>query len=479
MFWRKKRLSLPRKMRLALNPIFSRAKLSWLCARIGVNPKPLTCTVPQCMRCQSLCACLFPFAHSPVARAGVEVRKVERKFEELRRVFVYLDRDNDGIISALDVKKRLVDLGKSAFTMLPSVRAPKFTKNTCTSARTNTHTGCKTTLKKAQTLMDEIKFTFGKGHNVKYPTLNLYNDRGELFGQRSPLQGRDHWAWAMKMHQPALPSKDEQQKSEFENWSLAGQSKASTEPSVVPERSWDSIGEADATNPVRCDWLVHPATHHMSMIQRWTENQSQHRILCPDSMDCSTRQDVQHPAALSPRKFLDMSPQNSTSESVEAVMLTESGLMTEKDWRAHIAMADADHHSGSGLSWVGLRDCFFKYLVDMGDEDPLPFFTIVEFLTFDRDGKGTASLEDCLSLIFKRFGPPSDTQFVKLFGNSANPGEQIRLPDYLDKVRRLMKMRQISKPSRGRTATAQFEANLQQNRSRRPGEVGQVQVLSL
>lgn len=115
----------------------------------------------------------------------------------------------------------------------------------------------------------------------------------------------------------------------------------------------------------------------------------------------------------------------------------------------------------------------------MGDEDPLPFFTIVEFLTFDRDGKGTASLEDCLSLIFKRFGPPSDTQFVKLFGNSANPGEQIRLPDYLDKVRRLMKMRQISKPSRGRTATAQFEANLQQNRSRRPGEVGQVQVLSL
>ena len=64
---------------------------------------------------------------------------MERKFEELRRVFVYLDRDNDGIISALDVKKRLVDLGKSAFTMLPSVRAPKFTKNTCTSART-THT---------------------------------------------------------------------------------------------------------------------------------------------------------------------------------------------------------------------------------------------------------------------------------------------------------------------------------------------------
>ena len=78
------------------------------------------------MRCQSLCACLFPFARSPFARAGVEVRKVERKFEELRRVFVYLDRDNDGIISALDVKKRLVDLGKSAFTMLPSVRAPKF-----------------------------------------------------------------------------------------------------------------------------------------------------------------------------------------------------------------------------------------------------------------------------------------------------------------------------------------------------------------
>ena len=139
MFWQKKGLSLPRKTRLALNPIFSPAKLSWLCARIGVNPKPLTCTVPQCMRCQSLCACLFPFAHSPVARAGVEVRKVERKFEELRRVFVYLDRDNDGIISALDVKKRLVDLGKSVITMLPSVHAPKFTKNACTSAHKYTH----------------------------------------------------------------------------------------------------------------------------------------------------------------------------------------------------------------------------------------------------------------------------------------------------------------------------------------------------
>ena len=91
------------------------------------------------MRCQSLCACLFPFARSSFARAGVEVRKVERKFEELRRVFVYLDRDNDGIISALDVKKRLVDLGKSAFTMLPSVRTEIHQKHMHLRAHKHTH----------------------------------------------------------------------------------------------------------------------------------------------------------------------------------------------------------------------------------------------------------------------------------------------------------------------------------------------------
>jgi len=319
-----------------------------------------------------------------------EATAVERKQEELRRVFVYLDKNGDGLISAEDLQKRLTSLG------------------------------CKVSLERAEVLMAEIQDTFG-----------------EMYGG---CEGRSHWTWAMKMHQPGA------QDLPLPEWSIEGQSKHSLDTSVVAERSWDNLGRADASHP---NFRSHPSQSHLEKIQDWTVGNA-HRIVCPDALDCCTRQDIQHPPVLTPRWILDASPQSSKQEHVSTVMLTESGLMTEKDWRAHLSLTPETKH----LAWVGLRDCFFKYSVDMGEDSPLHLFTIVEFLMADKGGQGTASLEDCMSLMIKRFGMPSDSMFVTLFGNSCDPHEQIKLPVYLDKVRRLMAMKEITNPSRSRTATA-------------------------
>lgn len=319
-----------------------------------------------------------------------------------------MDRNSDGIISAEDLQKRLTSLG------------------------------CKVSLPNAEALMQEVQDTFGQ----------LYGGFG---GHTPALQGRDHWAWAMKLHQPRAKAED----VVLPEWSTQGQSKHSTElslesSSVFPERSWDNLGRANDNNP---DLQLHPSTDHLRAIQTWTQGWK-NKIICPDCVDCSTLREIQHPPVLTPRRILDASPQSAKSEVVSTVMLTESGLMTEKDWHAHLSITP----ESKGLAWIGLRDCFFKYAVDMVDDAPLQFFTIVEFLMADQRGKGTASLEDCMNLMMKRFGSPSDSMFTKLFGNSVDPQQQIKLPVYLDKIRQLIAMKQIVEPSRSRTATAQVDS---------------------
>ena len=53
-------------------------------------------------------------------------------------------------------------------------------------------------------------------------------------------------------------------------------------------RSWDNLGRADASHP---NFRPHPSQFHLEKIQDWTVGNA-HRIVCPDALDCCTRQDV-------------------------------------------------------------------------------------------------------------------------------------------------------------------------------------------
>ena len=53
-------------------------------------------------------------------------------------------------------------------------------------------------------------------------------------------------------------------------------------------RSWDNLGRADASHP---NFRLHPSQFHLEKIQDWTVGNA-HRIVCPDALDCCTRQDV-------------------------------------------------------------------------------------------------------------------------------------------------------------------------------------------
>ena len=189
---------------------------------------------------------------------AAESLAVEKKQQELRRVFVFLDKNCDGVISPPDLHKRLTALG------------------------------CKMSLKRAEELMEEVKDKFG-----------------DLYGG---TEGRAHFAWAMKLHQPPLTSG-----VLLPEWSIQGPSKHSEAPStVVPERSWDNLGRADPNDP---NVLAHPSESHLKHIQAWTQTW-ENRIICPDAVDCCTRDDVQHPPLLTPRWILDAAPQSSKQESV-------------------------------------------------------------------------------------------------------------------------------------------------------------------
>lgn len=333
------------------------------------------------------------------------------RMASMRKAFVALDKNGDGVVTPGDVRSRLSSYG------------------------------CNVSKQASETLLAEVQLKFG-------------------VQARSGDREKEYWSWAIKMHQPkkgANPTAstvESEASSEFQSlgWSHKNESNTSNVvsmeasgevPSVTFSGISDNLGAASKPEPAAA--FTESVDQHRNEIHSWVKH-ARNRIVCPDAADCATKGDVQHPPVISPRMPLDRAPQDKKMENVCPVMLTEAGLMTEVDWKAHRKMTATPD---AGITWVGFRDCYLEYMGSRGQEDPIQLLSIAEFLTRDTKGHGTASLADAMECLFTRFGMPSDALFTKLFGNSCDPHEQMELSLYLEKVEML---RQDRIETRRRTA---------------------------
>lgn len=330
---------------------------------------------------------------------------LDEKGRALRRVFVILDVNQDGIISQADVRTRLASFG------------------------------CKLSKSAVAKMLNELEEVFGEEATGSY-------------------KQEQYWKWAAFMHQPTpgefIPV-DEISYSRLPDIGSISHPSLATGEVKPPTGNLRASGlqSKDGDEAVLRLYKPPASQTHLNEIRGWTE-QWPHRIVTADCADACTMHEAQNPPTMSPREPLDLAPQDAKAEKVSRVVLTEAGLMTETDWKAHILKT---RERKDGLCWTNFRDCFLTFSFQYAKSIPVTFFSIVEFLMVDRHGHGTASLEDSMELLFRRFGVPSDAMFTKLFGNSCDPHHQLPLPVYLDKVKMMTHMKQ-----------SQMEAEVQEKR---------------
>jgi hypothetical protein len=357
-------------------------------------------------------------------------REVEKKIMALRRVFVLLDYDGDGLISEDDMQKRMKSYG--------------------------------------------VEFD-------EEDILMMFDDVILMYGYLANLGGRDSdfWRWGMTMYQPEILSAAEKAKVWSPGWSAAATGANSHEVSMNDSDVLEEAGAGkhkakDSSNLQRDVMRLFgkpPTMKHHDMIRNYNL-ESKHRIVTTDSVDSCTQGPEQHPPMISPRTPFDVAPQNVNAREVDPVVLTEGGMMTRTDVAAHL---DKSKYGKSGFTWTEFRDCFITFSVDQAHESPIQFLSIVEFLMTDEIGFGTTNLEDAMELLFRRFGTPTDGMFVKLFGNECDPTTQMPLAEYLVKVDMLIKDRshQSGKSSRmmSRSHSVAHGAHAKKGPGVSPGEL--------
>mmetsp|Transcript_13020 Transcript_13020/g.26013 ORF Transcript_13020/g.26013 Transcript_13020/m.26013 type:complete len:520 (-) Transcript_13020:118-1677(-) len=323
---------------------------------------------------------------------GLESRSAEElaldtKGRALRRVFVILDTNCDGIITEADVRTRLSSLG------------------------------CKMS---------------------KQAVAKMFHELEEMFGDEATGANIEdqYWKWAAYMHQPKPGGFVPLQQP---SWSHRPDKGTASHPSLaeLSKTSLPSSGkdkDKDDHEGVLRLYRMPPTHTHLNEIHAWTQTWP-HRMVTTHCADSCSKREAQHPPTMSPRQPLDLAPQDPKSDSVCPVVLTEAGVMTEVDWRAHMLKT---RDRKPGLCWTNFRDCFLTFSFQHAKDIPVKLLSIVEFLMVDTRGHGTASLEDAMELLFRRFGVPSDAMFTKLFGNSCDPTQQMRLSVYLEKVQLLV-----------------------------------------
>ena len=63
---------------------------------------------------------------------------------------------------------------------------------------------------------------------------------------------------------------------------------------------------------------------------------------------------------------------------------------------------DAD---GSGtLSWDEFKAMFYRVRHDKSGWEPRRLFNVVEFMMHDKDASGTIDMDECMEILFRRFG---------------------------------------------------------------------------
>jgi len=65
---------------------------------------------------------------------------------------------------------------------------------------------------------------------------------------------------------------------------------------------------------------------------------------------------------------------------------------------------EVDEDGDKALCWDEFKTMFYRVRADKSGWEPRKFFNVVEFMMLDKDGSGVIDVDECMELLFRRFG---------------------------------------------------------------------------
>ena len=65
---------------------------------------------------------------------------------------------------------------------------------------------------------------------------------------------------------------------------------------------------------------------------------------------------------------------------------------------------EVDDDADGKVDWEEFRDMFYRIRDDQTGYEPRKFFNVVEFIMLDKNHNGSIDLDECLSLLYSRYG---------------------------------------------------------------------------
>ena len=65
---------------------------------------------------------------------------------------------------------------------------------------------------------------------------------------------------------------------------------------------------------------------------------------------------------------------------------------------------EVDEDCDRCIDWEEFQSMFYRVRHDKTGWEPRRFFTVVEFMMHDKDMSGTIDMDECMEILFRRFG---------------------------------------------------------------------------
>ena len=94
---------------------------------------------------------------------------------------------------------------------------------------------------------------------------------------------------------------------------------------------------------------------------------------------------------------------------------------------------EVDEDSDGCLSWQEFKNMFYRVRNDKSGWEPRQLYNVVEFMMHDKDCSGTIDMEECMEILFRRFGKEQlEAKVNEFFGQDEDGDNEVTFTEFLN-----------------------------------------------
>lgn len=161
--------------------------------------------------------------------------------------------------------------------------------------------------------------------------------------------------------------------------------------------------------------------------------------MTPEEMKLDTYYKMKEELVLLEEKLKRFNAQENRISLKDLEAITKKlGAVLSKRHLEHMIW-EVDEDTDGAINWDEVQLAYYRNINDTSQSEPSSFFQLLEFITFDEQHKGYITEDDCMEMLFERYGSGKlEKQLHAIFGNvnsSSQGGDGcLNLSGFLDSM---------------------------------------------